>query len=471
MNHLALIFILIFASGCSGRKPISPGADRLEFATEKAALKVLGSDQVNCQGECSPAVGAFYLYHKQGEGSFAHEVRLCSFSLISKNRVLTNKHCIEDVLKAGDLCDDHVRIEFKFPKTKDKPFSSYKCRRVVSTSEDYFFTDTATQTLKRKQQVPDWAVIELTENVKDREPVKVAAATVDHDHLPVTLFPVYFNFEDKPATGVIRQVSCERVYNKGGTSIFTNDSDSPLFRVEKCSETLVPGNSGAGVFYNNSTELLGVMDGSDGKAGGRGTTAHCVPDFAQDGSSCLFPSEQDFTTAMKGISFLNRLSRSVHVSLEKMYPWSILTPFQWEDSLGKISTPNVRFELKAQWSESVKYFEKKGSPKLARRYIQAFQTLVLPRLPKCYMSGLASKIDIPLADMASWSKLNDYKWAERIDGERSIVEDVSVPAIQVRLRPVAFSLTQKPEGIVAHALEKDLPEPVRSLQILIPSCP
>lgn len=475
MRYFLLTFSLLIIAGCSQSGPSAVGADTVQFSTQKAALDVIANDQVSCQGDCPDSVGAFYMYFNKKSATLSHEIRLCSVSLISKNRVLTNKHCIQDVLKAGDLCDSKTEIEIKFPQTKTKSFATYKCHRVVSTSDDYFIANGDAKTMTHKVQVPDWAVIELTTAVADREPVKMASEVVDQDNLPVTLFPVFFDKSKSPPTGVIRAVQCSRAYNKGGVHIFSNDSDSPLFRIEKCSETLIQGNSGTGVFYNNSTELLGVMASSDNKAAAGGTMAHCVPDFASATSQCLFPSDEEFTAAMKTISFLNRMSQHIGKNIEQAYPWDTLIGFQWLDAIEE-KTNAVQLKIKEPIVQSQRYLEKKGSVKLARRYLLAVQNLVLPRIPKCFTGSLSNKMNIPLLDMPDWNKINEYQWAEKIitqpNGEEmSIVEDVSVPAVQMRLRPVAFSITQSGEGIVAQALEKDLPVAIQSLRIRIPKCP
>ncbi len=474
MRGLFLLSLLSVVACSSGESPRSTDS-RLQLDSQKAALEFINNDQVSCRGECPEAVGAFYMYSKKSSLAKTHEVRLCSVTLISENRILTNKHCIEGVLKAGDVCGIKADIEIKFPATKSKPYLTRKCRRVLSTSEDYFIAGSDPKDLKRKLQVPDWAVIELSENVTDRQAVQVSKSAVDQDNLPVALYPVFFDKQKSPPVGVIRQVKCTRVYNKGGVHIFSNDSDSPLFRIEQCSETLIPGNSGSGVLMNNSTELLGVMANTDLATGGAGTVAHCVSDFSSSQAPCIFPSEEEFTSAMKNISYLHRLRLHIGEGLHSNSQWSSLPVFQWGE-LGAEPEIAVRLELKEEWAKNMRYLEKKGSPQLSQRYLRAFQNLLLPRLPRCYEpQKITKKTAVPMLDLASWSQLQSYKWQEVItvapDGtEVNTIEDSGIAATTLSIRPVAFTVTQASDGIVLDGVITDVPLPVKSLQLRVPPC-
>lgn len=476
--RLALVVCALFIVSCSPKKTVQVMApDRIGFEDISVAKTVMSNDQVHCEGTCAESVAAFYLYHgaKKNGNSISHEIKLCSATLIAKNKILTNKHCIEGILKAGDVCDANIFADIKFPKTKDKPFASYKCKKVESTSDDYYLIDSQTNEKKKKRQVPDWAVIELTENVKDREPITVGQAPLDIDPLPVTLYPVYFNVNKSPAVGVIKQVNCERVYNKGGLYIYTNDSDSPLFRIEKCSHTLVQGNSGTGVFYKDSTELLGVMATSD-SISAQGTMAHCLPDFNSQKAQCIFPNDQEFTEVMKTISFMNRLFKGILQKNLTDASWNKIAGIEYfsEDETQKLA--KVKVEFKDFWLAPSQYLQSQGSAKLAARYRASLLRLMLLRVPKCYSGSWTVKKDLLLVDLESWKKINDYQWIEKIQTdssgkEISVVQEIAVPNISYQLRPVRFNITDSGSEKVLSVDAADAPEPLKALEIRIPPCP
>jgi hypothetical protein len=449
--------------------------DRIGLDDLASVKAVLSGDQIHCEGSCSESVAAFYLYHggKKNGNTISHDIKLCSATLIAKNKILTNKHCIEGVLKAGDVCDETVFADIKFPKTKDKPFASYKCKKVESASDDYFLIDSQTNEQKKKRRVPDWAVIELTENVKDRKPVTVGLS-VDADPLPVTLYPVYFNVNTIPVSGVIKEVQCERVYNKTGHYIYANDSDSPLFRIEKCSHQLVQGNSGTGVFYKHSTELLGVMATAD-SINAEGTMAHCLPDFNSPSAQCIFPNDQKFTDVMKTISFLNRLFKNILQKSLGDAVWDKILGIEYFPEDEKQKLAKVKVEFNDHWESSAQYLQGQGSAKLSARYRQALLRLILLRVPKCYSASLSLQKDLLLVDLESWETLSEYQWAEKIQtdalGQETSHVQVVAPHVSYELRTVRFNIT---DSGVDKVLTLDLakaPEPLKSLEIRIPPCP
>ncbi|MCB9073610.1 MAG: trypsin-like serine protease [Bdellovibrionaceae bacterium] len=471
MMTLRLAFVLILLMGCSVRHK-GPGPDQLEFGSGSQAMKVLKGDQVICEGgDCPESVAAFYMHYS--ESNNRHRIQLCSATLLTANTILTNKHCIDPVLKEGDLCGSKVSIEVKFPQTKNKAYASYSCHKILKTSQDYFFVDKSTHKKEKRRSVPDWAIIELDREVEGRVPVQTEALVTEENPLPVSLYPVYFDKSFSPPKGVIKAVQCQRRFSDNSADIFSNDHESPLFSIEQCSSPLVQGNSGTGVFYGGGKYLLGVM-ATVGSAHASGTTAHCLPNFNGLEEHCIFPQDQEFIETMKVRAFL----KIIYGNIRSAYP---LTHAIWEnvrnvDLDGFVSADQekrVRFTLDPKWQRFSDYLKANGSENFARNYRSAFLRVLVPRLPRCIVGG-AKDAEILLLSMPDWDILLNYHWEESLipntTGEAGTEMKSSSPPYQYNLQPVSFSVQTKEGLVTLRAMSGSLPSLMTSLEINVPVC-
>lgn len=477
--RIRLLFILFLtAVSCSSKKSqqgvIPPGT--LEVLDRESAKITLDNAEVICEnGVCPESVGAFYMYHspKKVKNGKEHQIKLCSITLISSNRILTNKHCIEDVIKAGESFSEDIFAKIKFPAANGKPFSSYDCKKVISTSEEYPIKDKLTQKMKRRRQVPDWAIIELTEHVKDRAPITTVAKGIDTDNLAVSLYPVYFDLNPKSSRGVLQHVTCTRTFNNGGLYIFSQNGDGPLMKLENCSQNIISGNSGSGVFVNNSSQLLGLIATSK-DTNAHGTVAQCVGDFSSAESQCIFPDEKEFFDTMKTMSFMGRLLKSIKNNAQVMSPENDVDGLEYFMAGDLDQYQKVKSSLKPFWETPSLYLKDSGSDSFAHHYVMGFTRAVLPRVPKCFSKDLSGKIQLRLVDFNSWKKIFEYDWEETIETdsegrEVSLVREVTVPSIQYGARTVRFDIVQENNEKILRA-SSDLPDPLHSLEIRIPSC-
>lgn len=480
MMPIVILFLsLILTIACSKNQTPSPTdtlTDTLSFSEKNRARNILTGDHSICEGECAESVAAFYLYYtsKNRDESLSYNIKLCSATLISSNRILTNKHCIENVMKAGDVCNETTSIEVKFPKTKNKPYAVYKCKKILSTSEDYWTIDRGTQKPRKKKFVPDWAVIELTSSVKDRKPVQIKNLAIDDDNLPVTLFPVYFDQTFNPPQGVIREVRCHRVFNNGGVYIFANDTDSPLFRIQDCTYPLVLGNSGTGVFYENASQLLGVMATSD-SIEASGTMAHCIPDFKSGNNQCIFPDDQEFVKIMKTISYFNKLHIFYQNYVANFAPFGEIQDVDWFEPNDSEKYKIVETQYKDSWMRPIHYLLERKAESLAVRYKLALQKLLLPKVPKCAKPQISDSINLYMFDMTDWNKIYDYDWTETIEtsptgSDVSVLQEVRMPKLDVYLRAIPFGVKKQNGRTFLKAVEPQTPEPLKSVEIDLPAC-
>ena len=228
---------------------------------------------ISCSSEdCPSFVGGLFI--KKDEKSDARP-GLCSTSLISPSRVLTNAHCIPvDIAKAGSDCEGRIRMVF--PKTKDHPSESFHCKRILSIA-DY---DHNHNNKNFAQLQPDWAVLEL-DGISSRKPVIFRRDGIDFME-PVTIYKVnpYRNDYDpnnkSSRYGQIVRTDClANAYDNPLRSYFIGPV-SALFNVNHCNRSVKTGNSGSAVL-DRQGKLIGIVSNSHGSRWGAGTHGACIP--------------------------------------------------------------------------------------------------------------------------------------------------------------------------------------------------
>ena len=228
---------------------------------------------ITCSSEdCPSFVGGLFI--KKDKKSEARP-GLCSTSLISPSRVLTNAHCIPvDIAKAGSDCEGRIRMVF--PKTKDHPGESFHCKRVLSIAD--FKHNHNNKNFAQLQ--PDWAVLEL-DRVSSRKPVVFRRDAIKPNE-PVTIYgvnPLYRNGYDPNKASrygqIVRTDCLANAYNDPLRSYFIGPI-SALFNFNHCNRAIKVGNSGSSVLDHHG-ELVGVVSNSHGSRWGAGTHGACIP--------------------------------------------------------------------------------------------------------------------------------------------------------------------------------------------------
>lgn len=159
----------------------------------------------------------------------------CSGTLIAKNKILTAGHCVRSLKDCND-----IRIAFDYFENADIPRiqsgQMLKCKKILAWSKPV-----------SQVQLVDYAVIELEQDVLDRQPILMSPQfqktelqdriySVGHPlGLPMKLVQGYFNSADKKA-----------------------DQSAPRSSYRPAHMNSHPGLSGSGV-YNENLELSGIL--------------------------------------------------------------------------------------------------------------------------------------------------------------------------------------------------------------------
>jgi len=460
-GFLFLLFSLSLLSfGCSR----SGHSDHVDV-DDHQARKILDSDQVVCDSNCPGYVGAFYFYRKTSDTG--GNIRLCSATLVAKNQILTNKHCIEDLITEGEACDDRRVIEIKFPKTGDLPFESVKCKKILKTSKDYFIGDKKNGT--RRRVVPDWAIIEVDSEwaaKTARQPVQVAAGE-SVEGAPVDLFPTYFDLSYDPPLGVIKPVHCTQTFTE--QNMFADDSESPLFEMKNCDLELVHGNSGTGAFEPGSNRLIGLIaTGSTDKKTVTGTAALCIPGFDSNAADCVFPEDQQTTDVMKAYYyFVNYLGGVIEARSQDdvNFPSDVI---RWVPrALSAEDLAHFTVEFASPWNEQLAAF--KNRPRWQKKLQLEILGVIFGRAPVCAVSKNDSDVTISLGTLRSWDFLASYTFTESANADGTISTNINMPGNTISTARTQFQQKMSAD-VASFTAQGALPAAVTSIKFTLPAC-
>jgi hypothetical protein len=295
---LSLSSVLVVACGQDKKnKPDVSNKNNVQtytFENETTAQRVFKSSTLTCKdGQCPEGVGGLTSYSDVvgPDGSKGYEVGACTHTLISPDRILTNKHCLPvDLQVKGQSCEKRILI--KFPASRGKPAENIECGKIVD------FSEPSTETVIA--QHPDWAVIELKTS-SSRQPVPTNTDGIENK-TGVALFPVFYNLDNRGetvlVTGEVRKTECKTNHLSDITEFFFHKF-SAIFGVADCSETIIHGNSGSGLF-SPEQQLIGVGSytntDSDGKSVNKmgGTNLACIHYFNENPSVfCSFDEDDN----------------------------------------------------------------------------------------------------------------------------------------------------------------------------------
>lgn len=228
-------------------------------------MRQIENSSITCpNGNCPEYVGGLYLIDKNPDSEQGWGVFGCSHTLISSNLVLTNGHCVpSDIQFAGASCRNHIKIYF--PATRGDSAEKYNCAEVVSFSHDPNDDD------KVKM---DYAVLRL-DTPTQRTPTDFNFGGVRKNQ-DVVLYKVNFSWQEGAAEGRIVRTECTANSNNSKAKQQTGQ-EGPVINVDSCSDDLIHGNSGTGVF-DSSNALIAIFSWvyKDHPIGG-GTNLACVP--------------------------------------------------------------------------------------------------------------------------------------------------------------------------------------------------
>lgn len=295
------VFTFLFTTGCFGG---GGGGGGGVTGSREQAEKVFNTSNLTCANlDCAESAGGLIQFTVEKDEAY---VAGCTMTLIGSDRVLTNKHCIpSDIWAKGLSCQG--RIKFRFPKIKNKPFELFECDRVLDLSaglpEDNNYVN------------PDWAILKMAGSTS-RTPAQVESTGIDVAQ-SVTLYPSYYQGDITNYNGELRKVTCQTDEKILLVNYF--DAFSPTFSATQCSQRIVHGNSGSGVFLANGL-LAGVVSDIiehpaivDGHFAG--TNLSCVSYFnsTPDGF-CKSASDDTFNDSLSMLKIYSLMNRTQYYS-------------------------------------------------------------------------------------------------------------------------------------------------------------
>jgi len=406
---------LLFLVGCSGGDNI----DSLDFIESEEARIAFSESSVECEslGDCPDFSGGLFSYQETttvddwGLTQQGYSIGVCSLQLIAPDKVLTNRHCLtSDTKFKGASCNGKIYI--KFPKTNNFEAEAVHCDKVVDLSPSY---------IQDNPMQLDWAILKLKKSL-ERSFANQNTGGVEPD-TSVKAYPVYYSSSDlykdganhTVAYGKIKRTECQ---TSTSTSFGVyHHKENPLFIANRCSEKIISGNSGSGLF-NQNNDLIGVISFavsedffevkySEDKSPAYlrqtvagGTNLHCIDSFnSNQGSNCHFTGESLEDLATLGFGVFS------HKAVEKKF--ADLRQEIVEENLSKI---NLSYSQAPDEVYDVLIFSEskfKNLPKnLVREALYPGMQSIFPHFPTCVSKSAPRSFEEDLAFMDSRSESN-----------------------------------------------------------------
>ncbi len=414
-------------SSCGWFEGESKNLDERVFEDRKTAERSFNNSQIVCDleaGECPESVGGLLSLSAD-----RLEIKACSLTLVSRNTVLTNSHCLpEDLKSEGAFCVG--RINIIFPQANGKPMEKRDCSYIKKLSDQEFSNQVA---------YPDWALLRLSQPV-DRKPADKSVQGIT-TAMRVDMYKVDFDLDAETSSlGRVRKTQC-----LANTNFFLSQhnlgSRSPLIDISHCDRNLISGNSGSG-YYNQNGKLVGVHSfgvsverSNDSWAQffrdkypnirqnfGGGVHLSCIPALNrhQTFSHCNFP----------GRSY-SRLSELYSKSLQQRLWRASFDEIGDEVNLAN-NSEKVRWSEDYQSKREVLFFKNKVTTSFAfDRVFKAYIENQFPKLPVCVKAGSYS-FEIPFAyrDRQDFLPQTEAQTLERLLASDRVDETLKISWIE-----------------------------------------
>lgn len=281
--------ILLVHCGPGGEVDNDSAKSRFKNKANAVAVQKNLSVQCDKQEDCPEYLAALVgLRELKENSSSTFEVYGCSGTLIKKDQLLTNRHCLPNInSQVGDSCDG---LKISFAQTDISAAENIECKEVVAISE-HFNSQTVDQ--------PDWVVIRL-KNPSSRQIAKTNNVGVPAFQR-LTTYPVNFSIigqdENKNMYARIQKNECIARMDHL-VSVKYNHPQSYML-AGTCQFKVVNGNSGTALF-NENLELLGLMNAGIQKASAKNNSTYYF------GKNINFPQLSFLGNNIHCISYFNQ---------------------------------------------------------------------------------------------------------------------------------------------------------------------
>ena len=237
--QLLLLLTYFILTACTSSK--NEPSNTIIFDSESSARKSFVQSSIECEEpnlNCPGYIsGLIIIDHNTFNNEWS--TTACSSTLISKNKILSNQHCIpHDLLDNKISCNDRIKI--LFPKTNKFKEETVNCKSISASSPP-----------NSNSNSPDWVVIELESSIS-RDTPDMNLNGLEENTL-VHSFPIYYTKIKDVFKGKAQKNSCT-TNMKHWHSKFYYHKESAVVTAVNCSQDIILGNSGAG-YFNVSNEL------------------------------------------------------------------------------------------------------------------------------------------------------------------------------------------------------------------------
>ncbi len=422
MGFFGLIIMTVLSS-CGWFEGERQNLNERVFEDHKTAERSFNDSQIVCdleQGDCPDYVGGLLSLSAD-----RLEIKACSLTLVSRNTVLTNSHCLPDDLKSeGAFCVG--RINIIFPQANGKPMEKRDCSYIKKLSDQEFSNQVA---------YPDWVLLRLGQPV-DRIPAKKSVRSIARG-MNIDLYKVDFDLDAETSSlGRVRRAQCLANTNFF-LSLHNLGSRSPLIDISHCDRNLISGNSGSG-YFDEEGSLVGVHSFGVSVEKSNDSWAQ----FFRD----KYPNiRQNFGGGvhLSCISNLNHHQVAPHcdfpgpsyAGLSELYGKSMQQRL-WRSSFNKIGEKDIlaNSSKKVRWSEDdqakrrVLFFnDNEAIPFAFNRVFQAYVENQFPKLPICVKAEQYS-FEIPFAyrDRQDVLPRTEVRTLERLLASRRVDETLKL---------------------------------------------
>ena len=239
------VLILIGASlaSCGSKEENTPVGNTVHLSNDQELRDAIASSTVYCmESDCPDNVGKLLFWSPSSDDD-GFDFSVCSGTLISRNRFLTNRHCIPEDLQTGSNCSNRMMVQFPSDYKKRRDSENVNCVAVEKVYDNL-------------EGEPDAAVLRIETSNYDRERVflrKNALVPTDGKVHAYTMNP---GKGGDTFSGYIYKKECTVSEQSILTGYVNSSSSDVVMYGYNCN--VISGNSGSGLFNTNG-DLIGIV--------------------------------------------------------------------------------------------------------------------------------------------------------------------------------------------------------------------